>query len=210
MKKQFVKYIFEKVFPKSPYSVSCKNLFGHNLYVFADQHVGRKIILGMYESQEKNFLLNETRPSDVCLDIGANIGFYSFLFASKAKQVFAIEPILTNVKLMELTAAVNDIKNINIINALAADAEGELEFIQAKESSLSGIKTKDFAVNLLSEYGVSDSETYTVRSVVIDKLDIASLDIVKIDVEGAELRVLKGMSKTIRKTPPKTFNDRSC
>jgi FkbM family methyltransferase len=203
MRKKIVKYIFEKIFPRTPYAVKSKNLFGHHLYVFADQHVGRKILLGIYERSEKNFLLSEIQPSDVCLDIGANIGFYSFLFASKAKQVFAIEPILTNVKLMELTAAVNNIKNITTINALAADAEGEFDFVHAVESSLSGIKTEDFAGNLLTEYGVADSSTYSVRSVVIDKLDISTLDIVKIDVEGAELKVLKGMTKTLERLRPR-------
>lgn len=203
MKKQLIKFFLGNIFPNSRFHVRTKKVFGLNLYVFADQHVGRKILLDAYEQNEVKFFLGEVKNSDVCLDVGANIGYFSFLFATKAKKVYSIEPIRTNVKLMELSASVNSIENMVIINSLASDENGSEEFVEAEETSLSGIRKNGFEQDLATNYGVTKTISYQVSSITIDKIDFSRLDIVKIDVEGAELKVLKGMRKTLEKYSPR-------
>jgi FkbM family methyltransferase len=203
MKKTLVKFFLGKIFPNNRFHIRAKKVFGLNLYVFADQHVGRKILLNAYEQNEVDFFLGEVRDSDVCLDVGANIGYFSFLFATKAQKVYSIEPIRINVKLMELSASINNIENMVIINSLASDENGFEEFIEAEETSLSGIRKNGFEQDLETNYGVTKTISYQVSSITIDKIDFPRLDIVKIDVEGAELKVLKGMKKTLEKYTPR-------
>ncbi len=203
MKKTLVNFFLGKIFPNNRFHIRVKKVFGLNLYVFADQHVGRKILLNVYEKNEADFFLTEVKNSDICLDVGANIGYFSFLFAKKASKVYSIEPIRTNVKLMELSASINGIENMVIINSLASDGDGFEDFVEAEETSLSGIKKKGFEQDLAMNYGVAKSVSYQVESITIDKIAFPRLDIVKIDVEGAELRVLKGMKKTLEKYAPR-------
>ena len=203
MKKKIVSTILNLLFPRDRFHVSSKEVFGIKFYLFSDQHVGRKIILGKYEEHEVKFFLAEIKPSDVCLDVGANIGYFTFLFAKNGKKVSSIEPILSNVRLMQLTATINNIKNIEIINSLASDKEDIVKFVEAEETSLSGIETSGFKGDLVKNYGAMSTISYDVSSIILDNVHFEKLDIVKIDVEGAELKVLRGMLRTLKKHTPR-------
>ena len=203
MKKILVNFLLGKIFSNSKFSVKTKEIYGINLYVFADQHVGRKILLNSYEKSEAKFFMSEIKNNDICLDVGANIGYFSFLFSKKSQKVYSIEPIRSNAKLIELTASVNNINNIEVINSLASDGEGFEDFIEATETSLSGIKKKGFEKELKNNYGVTKTTSYKVASIKIDSLIFPKLDLVKIDVEGAELKVLRGMTETLKEHKPR-------
>jgi len=167
--------------------------------VYIDQHTNRKIALRQFEKQETRFLTENIKASDVCLDIGANIGYYSLLFATKGKKVVAIEPVIENVALLNLTSVLNPDLSISVLHAAVSDNCGTAEFNIAEQTSLSGLKTDTSYVG----FKINEYKTRLINTLTIDSLNLDKLDIVKIDVEGAELLVLLGMKDTLFRLKPR-------
>ncbi len=61
----------------------------------------------------KSYRFSDIKESDVVLDIGANIGAFSILASKKAKHVFAVEPLYTDI--LKKNIAINDINNISVL-----------------------------------------------------------------------------------------------
>lgn len=203
LRKKIKKAIGDLFFSKRQNGVGVVNAFGLNLYIFSNQEIGRKIALGLYERKEIDFLGGRIESTDVCLDIGANIGYYTFLFASKASRVISVEPVKRNAKLIELTAAINNLDNVVVRNCLASNTTGHVEFTESGETSLSGISGQSHEKYLKDQYAESSFCRYPIESITVDSLELQQLDIVKIDVEGAELKVLLGMKQTLARLKPR-------
>ena len=88
------------------------------LYVHGPQdlHVSAAIRThGIWEAFETSLFLSLLRAGDVCLDVGANIGYYSVLAATKVGEdgaVFAFEPESNNVALLSANLALNQCRNV--------------------------------------------------------------------------------------------------
>ena len=142
---------------------------------------------------EKQLYLRTIRKGDVIFDIGANIGYYSLLFSKlcgKQGFVHCFEPVPETFQLL-LDSLVNS-SNTKANNFAAGDSEKSMEISYDPEDSEKA--------TLLRE---SDS-TNSVRMVKILPLDIYAreiqlkrLDFLKCDVEGFELKALKGMKDTL-------------
>lgn len=65
-----------------------------------------------YEIKGKEFLNRFIKTCDVCLDIGANIGLYSIIFASFGKKVFAFEPVPHNLRSLKTNILLNNFENL--------------------------------------------------------------------------------------------------
>lgn len=126
------------------------------------------------------------------LDIGANVGIYTFYFKNKFKNVDAFEP------LNEITYRIEAIQNsfLNIHNVAISNNEGALDFyiplINGKSApALASLETRD-----------QECEVKTVKVKTIDDYNFKDVDLIKIDVEGHEQSVIEGAHKTIKKTMP--------
>jgi FkbM family methyltransferase len=192
----FFKVSVDIYFPNAPYSIRKIRRFNRDLLLYINQHTCRKIYLGVFEKDETELLLDTLVEGDVCLDIGANIGYYTTLFASKASKVIAIEPIRQNVDLLRLTSSINKDEHVDIICSAVGREDGDVEFLESNESTLSG-------VYFTGCDKVSGAEKYTVASITIDSLNLPKLDIVKIDIEGYELFALEGMANTLKRLKPR-------
>lgn len=126
------------------------------------------------------------------LDIGSNVGIYSYFFSKKFKNLEAFEPI------KEITyrlSALNS-KNINIHHLALSNKNSLLKFyIPIKNGKLippiASLEKK--------------SKPYEKRIIKVKKLDsfnFKNVDLIKIDVEGHEQKVIMGASKTIKKNLP--------
>lgn len=93
------------------------------------------------------------------------------------------------------------LSNILIFQCVASNPKGNCEFIVANQSDgVSGIlsSNKNKHIDFLkNNYEVKDIKLNKVKKITIDILDIKKLDLVKIDVEGAEFTVIEGALKTI-------------
>lgn len=143
------------------------------------------------------------RPGMTVLDIGANIGFYSLLAASIVGPkgcCLAIEPNVRNVKLLAASKASNGFESIKIFQG-AATKEWGLLFLNTSHSN--GVVSP--ATGRLGELMSRE----TVMGMKLDDLLVSCerLDVIKIDVEGAEYLALSGAIAAIEKHRPIVFSE---
>jgi|GEM_PF-4262700 FkbM family methyltransferase len=156
-------------------------------------------MFGELEPVTKAFLLRHLGPHGVFLDVGANVGYFSLLLARSQPQarVFAFEPNPAIACHLAESIEHNALKDRLTLHSLAAsDAAGTLSFIVDAENSGHSRLSGD------GRAGAFDVEMIRLDDWLPTRLGDRSLHVVKIDVEGAELRVLRGMEKLITKHRP--------
>lgn len=192
--KRIMRVLLNLFFPSRRFSIREASLFGARMFVYSDQHTGRKILLSQFEREETAFLGNFVQDGFVCLDIGSNVGYYSILFASKGAKVHAFDPVRENVALLSLTGALNPSLAIELRNCAIGDENGSIDFYIPEQTSLARIQSNSKA---------KGEDKRIVELITIDQLDLPRVDVVKIDVEGAEEKVIKGMLNTLERCKPK-------
>lgn len=150
------------------------------------------------ERETLSDVLSEMSSDDVFFDIGANVGLYSCFVGSAVSgaQVYSFEPHPTNIDALKKNLEMNSI-NSTIFQLALSDEEGTFEL--ASEGSEAGL-----GEHSLNTEGSSTTVTVTVRQLddLRDEYEIPVPTMVKIDVEGAELDVIKGATET--------FSDPNC
>lgn len=141
-------------------------------------------------------LLDELDPSDVFYDVGANVGRYTCLAANQGTTVCAFEPHPENANRLrenlELNPGSADVFEIALSDE---DASGHLSLARDNELGEGGHKIGaggDSSVPI--EYRRGDT--------AIHEYELHEPTVVKIDVEGAECRVIEGFEETIRQSRP--------
>ena len=159
------------------------------------------IVRGVLEVPVQEALRRTLPTGGVLYDVGANVGFFSMLAARIVGQngrVYAFEPAPRNAEAIRRGAAANEFANIEVIERAAFEhsGSGRLQLVE----DLSWSKLEDAGPHELTETVVE------VELVAVDDLvgrgELRAPDVVKIDVEGAELEVLRGMRKTIAEHSP--------
>jgi FkbM family methyltransferase len=145
---------------------------------------------GIFEPMETDFVLQEIRPGDVVLDIGANIGYYTLLFAKlvgPTGYVFAFEPDPKNFSLLSRNVELNGYHNVVLINKAVSDKTGFAKLF------LSDINSGDHRI-----YDSADGRhSVPIQTVTLDDYFVQSklqFDLVKFDIQGAEWAALQGMT----------------
>lgn len=147
-------------------------------------------------------------PDAVVLDIGANVGAFSLPLAKRAKtgEIHAFEPVFEHVVRLRKNIEMNAIDNISVNHCAVSSQSGKLK-INVPNMPWRGAL---FNLSMASVYGVQEvndaSRLEEVDCVSIDEYvhdsGLKKVDVIKIDVEGAELDVLAGASKTIECSQP--------
>ncbi|HEY9769101.1 MAG TPA: FkbM family methyltransferase [Coleofasciculaceae cyanobacterium] len=160
-----------------------------------------ELALGTYEIPIQNIFAQHLQAGDVFYDIGANVGFFSIIAAKlvgNTGKVYAFEPGEGNANSIRHNARLNDFNQIEVIEKAVSNTSGEGQLLLAKYSGGHALATADAPPDLAGEV--------TIDLVSIDDLiaqnRITPPNFVKVDVEGAELDVLKGMSETIKTYQP--------
>lgn len=192
--KRFLRTLLSLCFSNKRFSIREISLFDARMFVYIDQHTSRKIALRQFERSETEFLSKYVQPDFVCLDIGSNVGYFSVLFASKGAKVISFDPVRENYAIQTMTSALNPNLAIEIRNCAIGDHSGTIHFSIPKQTSLARIK---------SHSNPHDEITRIVQLITIDQLDLPQVDVIKIDVEGAEEMVIKGMLNTLERCKPK-------
>jgi len=139
----------------------------------------------------------------VFLDVGAHIGRWSLRMARRASQVFAVEPNPATVDSLRQHIAINLVDNVTILEMAAWDQPATLE-LDDPNNRLAGGSTRTVP---LSEH--TSDEINPVIVVGAGRLDaepalaeLKQLDLIKMDVEGADLHALRGLSGLLAKHHP--------
>ena len=141
-------------------------------------------------------------------DIGANIGYYSWLLMSHNKdiEVVLFEPDSDNIQLLRRTIKCINLDKAQIIGKAVSDKNGNDIFLVDDISSMVGrveeaSKSKHEKA-IYARYGLS--KTVVVETIKLDSLQgkLRPPDLIKIDAEGAEKRIIKGGIELIKRNHP--------
>lgn len=184
------KLISRRLLPDSRRTVIHTHINDYSLLVLANEDVGRAIHFEKsYESPETEYLKKTISPDAICIDIGANVGYFSMLMAKLAYlgKVYAFDPIPLNTALLRASAELNGVKNIEIIESVVGGSDGEVSLSQSTDSAYSSIRdTERKSVERIICVPMITLDTF------VQSRCIKPVDVLKIDVEGAEGLVLDG------------------
>ncbi|MBB3188404.1 FkbM family methyltransferase [Microbacter margulisiae] len=159
-----------------------------------------KYIYFSFEETEIMFLRKFLSPGDCFYDIGANIGLYTLYAANIVGiqgTVYAFEPAPSTFSRLEKNIQLNSYSNVILENIGLSNSKEILPF----HLSTNGYDAWNSFANLNE---LNNSNITNVHTITLDEYDetnqIQHIDLMKIDVEGWELNVLKGASKLLAST----------
>lgn len=157
------------------------------------------IHFGVWEPQVSFRLAELIEPGAVVVDIGANIGYYSLLFADRAGpsgRVVAVEALQRLAEVVQGNAARNGIDNVRVVNVAASDRPGELTLHQAPSTNIGMTTTR-------SDRGFP--ATGKVRALpltdILTEDEIRRTSLIKIDIEGGEVPVVRHLLDNLHRFP---------
>lgn len=158
-------------------------------------NIAREVFFtGSYEPQETAFVQSVLRPGMSFVDVGSNWGFFTLMAAhlvGPKGKIVAMEPDPRVFRKLQANVERNSLKHVTVCEVAVADCEGTV--------MLAGhdLAQENCGTSRLIENGSPAALTFQVRSCSLDSLldqaRIDYVDLLKIDVEGAEDLVLAGM-----------------
>ena len=167
-------------------------VFGNRMYL-DPKDTSSHSIRGDQNTTEIELIKNKIKNGDVVFDIGANIGFYTLLFAKlvgKEGKVYAFEPEPNNFALLKKTIEFNNLKNVILEQKAVSDKNGT-NFL---------VLSKDIGGHKIINYSTPNS--LKVESICLDEYFnnfYGKINFIKIDAEGHEGKIFYGMQKLLKK-----------
>ncbi len=159
-------------------------------------------VTGVSELPVQREISRRLEPGYVFYDIGANVGFFSVIaarFVGPTGCVCAFEPHPCNARAVRENAQLNQLSNVHVFEVAAGSDLRDDELLTTKWDGGNVL-----ASSLVTSEGTLDR--MSVRVVALDRFitdnDLRVPDFVKIDVEGAEIEVIQGMSETLTHYKP--------
>jgi FkbM family methyltransferase len=155
--------------------------------------------VGTYEVDILSAFAASITPGVTVYDVGANVGIYSLLASSRtgpSGKVYAFEPLERNLRYLRRHMTLNHVQNCDILETAVCDTEGTRRFARAAQ---------DFSMGHFSSEGDMLVPSTTLDSCIYGEKGFRPPSVVKIDVEGAELEVLHGVSRALAEFHPKIF-----
>jgi FkbM family methyltransferase len=153
-------------------------------------------LLGASEPAVQEALVDHLSGGAVFYDVGANVGYFSLLGCRRVGsdgEVHCFEPLEANVRVLRRNLEENRFRNYRIHQVAVADRSGSAEMVLADEPG---------RTRLSDARQDAGERTVVVPLACLDELGLPPPDVVKIDVEGAESRVLRGMTRLLREHRP--------
>lgn len=152
--------------------------------------------LGLLEGYELNLFLSKLSKGDVVLDIGANMGVYSLLSSERvgsSGKIIAFEPDNENYECFKKSIRENKMDNI-VLHPYAVSNKTETIYFE-KNAFNSG--------NHQIRKEKTDQSQHSIEAVCLDEflVDISRIDVIKIDIQGAEFFAFEGMKRLIERFP---------
>ncbi|MGI8773561.1 MAG: FkbM family methyltransferase [Actinomycetota bacterium] len=179
---------------------------GFDLVLSIDMRSATQRIYSTAKHEEQyvvDFLTQQVRPGGYALDIGAFIGFYTILLGSLVGhegRVWAFEPVPECARRVETNASLNGLSHVRVETAAVSNINGETTLTLGIDPSSGHIGPTSSLARPGSKGSLPVAVCRIDDYVVQHPFD--RLDLVKIDVEGAEVAALEGMHETLRSFRP--------
>ncbi|MFN6517484.1 MAG: FkbM family methyltransferase [Nostoc sp. CreGUA01] len=153
--------------------------------------------------KEMEFWRNSIKPGMTVIDVGANVGVYTFSAALKVAskgRVLAVEPFSGCVHCLQETCRINQLSWVNVCAGAASDRNGTVKLLLHSANELNQVISSDAAENISSD-SYEEATCFTLDS-LIEQENIERVDFLKIDAEGHEMSVLAGSQKLLTEFSP--------
>jgi FkbM family methyltransferase len=170
---------------------------GHKIWLDSPNSLGLSVFGRYNEEFELSLFEEEISNESVVLDIGANIGLYSLAAAGhNAKTVYSFEPDPVSYTNLKRNIETNHCVNVLLQNVAVSDKSGSADLSLGSRYPLDRGN-----LHLISKPLGSGQSHITIDTISLDEFFVnrpKQINIVKIDVEGHEYEVLRGMSNLIQ------------
>ncbi len=166
-----------------------------HLHDWGDQHV---YAMGTYEEATARTMAALLRPGDACIDVGANIGFFTLLMARRVGpqgSVWAFEPSPQIRARLRRNIELNGLTNVTVRDEALSDTDGSRRFFGGSDDHSGLASLRPLAAS---------NGTYEVRTAKLTSCIPPSLRprLIKIDIEGAEHLAALGMHELLAAQQP--------
>ena len=195
------------VVPVDPVTALCRVLGRHKMYVdLRDTGFAPHLMFeGYWEYWITDFMWRNVKPGQVCVDVGANHGYYTLLLADLVGargKVHAFEPNPRLAELLGLNVAVNGFWHVAEARAAAlGDRDGETARFVVPLRDPKNAHLVRPEQRLPADLDAAGLALHEVPVVSLDEAVPGRVDFLKIDVEGAEEAVWRGMQRLIARSP---------
>lgn len=180
---------------------AARTYYGATLTCNLDDLISRTIFyFGFWEPNNSALMAKILKPGDVFVDVGANIGYYTLLasrLVGSTGKVVAVEAAPVIYGRLQANVQANKADNVRLLNVAVSDSVGELDIY-------GGTKWNRGATSTLSQDGQVPEAR--VAAAPLDTLltedELKRVALIKIDVEGAESRVLRRLLGTLHLYSP--------
>ncbi len=185
--------------PTMPVFPRAETRFGPMFTLQGDTVIGRSLRLyGEFAGDEVDSILALTRPGDHVLDLGANIGFHTLALARTVGpegRVTAIEPQRYCFQLLCANVTLNQLPQVHCLRAAVGDEPGTCA-VPLHDPT---VRHNAGATAISPDAG---PQTDSVPLITVDSLDLPRCDLIKVDTEGFEDRVIAGALATLARCGP--------
>jgi FkbM family methyltransferase len=157
-------------------------------------------LINSHEPETVRLFISLCRPEMFVLDAGAHVGYFSLLASTivgSRGRVYTAEPNPKNIEKIRLTIANNGCTNICLLPVALSDTTSEVNFAMEDTGQMGHIIANGDCIE--THAVVVNAEPF---DNIAHRLDIVRLDLIKMDVEGSESSVLRGMRETLGKFQP--------
>ena len=165
-----------------------------------------RYLTGDAEPEVQDALAELIEPGQTVYDVGANIGFFTILcsrLVGPQGKVYAFEPIPENVVTLRHNIALNKLTNVVVVEQALSASTGTAEMFVSPWSAFHSLNVD--GASKRENHG-PDGGQITVETVTLDEFvqrdGVSAPDLIKLDVEGAELLVVEGMRETLHTVQP--------
>ena len=190
------------------HGLALRKIQGNKMYLSVnDLGLSRDLLLhGIREPLQTNLVKQLIKPGMTVADIGANLGYYVLIEASivgESGKIYAIEPVPSNYEILKKNVYKNNYQSIVETHLCAIGDTCEVSKMAMTTSS-------NFSTMFLNEEEMSDwmkkqlkvstEKILEVETLTLDKFLVGKrpIDFVRMDVEGYEGKIIKGMSNTAK------------
>ena len=190
------------------HGLALRKIQGNKMYLsINDSGLSRDLLFSdIREPLQTNLVKQLVQPGMTVVDIGANLGYYVLIEAAivgRTGKVYAIEPIPGSYEILKKNVYINKYENIVETHLCAiSDTNSVSRIAMAKQKNFSTMFLEEDEMSdwMKKQLEISIEKTLDVETVTLDKFlaDKKPVDFIRMDVEGYEGRIIKGMLDTVK------------
>jgi FkbM family methyltransferase len=174
---------------------------------FLKEHMGSQIFFrGSYSGDHLAIMEGLLDASGVFVDAGANQGEFSIAAAKVVSlgKVIAFEPVTEYRERLLENVRINALDNVEVVPVALGEEEGSLPIYDQEDAFIDGTRNEGLPTLFPSQSRSRALEFVPIRRLddVLQELGVAKVDVIKLDIEGAEWMALRGAVKTLAQSRP--------